>query len=187
MPIRSCIAALALSATLLPAADWPQYRGPNSDGTTSEAINTSWPADGPPALWKIKMGEGFGSPAVVGARAYIFAERGGDEVAVALDVATGMELWATPLGKTIFEKSGGNGPRSTPSVDGEHVYWFGTYLKLSCLSAKDGKIEWSHDLASEYDGQLKTGGISAWGSSSSPIIDGDLVVVAGGGTGQALM
>ncbi len=187
MPIRRCLAALALTSTLLPAADWPQYRGPNADGTTSEAILTSWPAEGPPVLWKIKMGEGFGSLAVAGPQAYVFAERGGDEVAIALDVATGKELWATPLGKTIFEKSGGNGPRSTPTVDGEHVYWFGTYLRLSCLSAKDGKVEWSHDLASEYDGQLKTGGIGAWGNSASPVVVGDLVVVAGGGAGQALM
>jgi outer membrane protein assembly factor BamB len=187
-PSRSIAAlTLAMAFGMLHAADWPQYRGPNSDGTTSEVILTSWPADGLPVVWKSKMGEGFGSVAVVGPRLYVFAERGGDEVVIAMDSATGKEVWAVPLGKTIFEKAGGNGPRSTPTIDGDHVYVLGTYLRLTCLSAKDGKLEWSHDLATEFDGQLKTSGIGNWGNAASPVIEGDLVLVAGGGNGQALM
>jgi outer membrane protein assembly factor BamB len=185
---------LALSATLAiagalaaPAADWPQYRGPNGDGTTDEKILTAWPAEGPKALWKVPMGEGFGAVAVVGERAYLLAERMKQEVCVCLDVASGKELWATPLGNTIFEGAGGNGPRSTPTVVGDQLYVLGTYLKLSCLSTKDGKVVWSHDIQAENDGQNGTGGIKQWGNSASPVVEGEVVMVAGGGTGQTFL
>lgn len=183
---------LALTATLFaaiagaPAADWHQYRGPNGDGTTDDKILTTWPAEGPKVAWKIPMGEGFGVLAVVGDRGYVFAERMKQEVCVCLDTATGKELWATPLGNTIFEGNG-NGPRSTPTVVGDHVYVLGTYLKLSCLNAKDGKVVWSHDIQAENDGQNGVAGIKSWGNSASPIVEGDVVMVAGGGAGQAFL
>src|SRR5687767_15807216 len=105
------------------AADWPQYRGPNHDGSTSEKILKAWPIEGPPQLWKAPLGESFGSLAVSGDKAFCFIQRavqGKDqEVALALDANTGRELWATPVGKATYESEGGNGPRSTPTVDGK--------------------------------------------------------------------
>src|SRR5258708_2531110 len=114
-------------------------------------------------------------------------ERGSDEVCVGYDAATGKELWATPMGKTIVEHQGGPGPRSAPTVDGDKVYVFGTYFKLACLSAADGKVVWEHDLGSEFSGQNGTGGIKQWGNAQSPIVEGGLVLVAGGGEGQTFM
>ena len=181
----TCI-ALVIAAGSAQAADWPQFRGPNGDGSTDEKILTTWPAEGPKVLWKAPMGEGFGALAIVGDRAYVFAERMKQEVCVALDVATGKEVWATPLGSTIFDGNG-NGPRSTPTVVGDNVFLLGTYLKLSCLSAKDGKVVWSHDIQAENDGQNGTGGIKQWGNAASPIIEGDVVMVAGGGKDQTFL
>jgi outer membrane protein assembly factor BamB len=62
------------------------------------------------------------------------------------------------------------------------VYVLGTYLKLFCLSADDGKIIWSHDLVKEFGGK-----VLHWGSASSPLIEGDLVLVDGGGRGSAIV
>ncbi len=169
------------------SADWPQYRGPNGDGTTDEKILTTWPTEGPKVKWKLPMGEGFGAVAVAGNQAYVMAERKKEEACIAIDVTTGKEVWSTPLGKTIFEGAGGNGPRSTPTIVGDLVYTFGTYLRLSCLSAKDGQVIWSHDLQAENNGQNDTKGIKAWGNSASPVVEGEVVMVAGGGSGQAFL
>ena len=208
------IAGLALA--LLPvgaifAADWPQYRGVNHDGATAETgLLKDWPKEGPKVLWKIPLGESFGTFAVSQGKAFCFMERGekpqandeakpdgppgkkkrldgGSEVCAAFDADSGKELWVTPIGPTIFESQGGNGPRSTPTIDGGHVYVLSTFLKLACLNVSDGKEVWSHDLAKEFGGQLDTPGIRQWGSAASPVIDGDLIFVNGGGPGQALM
>jgi outer membrane protein assembly factor BamB len=188
MSFRSILSfTVAAAFAVAPAADWPQFRGPNGDGTTDEKILTTWPDEGPKALWKLPMGEGFGAVAIVGERAYVMAERNKEEACVAIDVTTGKEVWATALGKTIFEGAGGNGPRSTPTIVGDHVYVLGTYLRLSCLSAKDGKVVWSHDIQAENNGQNMTGGIKQWGNAMSPIVEGDVVMVAGGGTGETFL
>ena len=183
------VLAAALSVSALASSDWPQYRGPNHDGSTTESIAINWPKEGPKVLWKAPVGEAFGSFAVAGGKAFIFFERGGNEVCVAMDANTGKELWATPIDKTIFEKQGGNGPRTTPTVDGNNVYVLGTYLKLACLNAADGKVIWQKDLAKEHGGdvQLKTAGINSWGNSASPVIDGNLIFVNGGGKGESLL
>lgn len=180
------IAFFSLAAASF-AADWPQYRGPHSDGTSSDRILKSWPTEGPRVVWRAPLGESFGSFAVAKGKAYAFIERGGKEVCLALDAATGKELWATPVDKTIFEKQGGNGPRSTPAIDGGKVYLLGTYLKLACLDAATGKVVWTHDLQADFDGQNGTSGINKWGSASSPVVEGDLVLVAGGGQGQSIL
>lgn len=188
MFVRTILSFTACAAFVAaPAAEWPQFRGPNGDGTTDDKILTTWPAEGPKTLWKLPMGEGFGAVAVVSNRAYVMAERSKEEACVAIDVTTGKEVWATPLGKTIFEGAGGNGPRSTPTVVGDLVYVLGTYLKLSCLSASDGKVVWSHDIQASNNGQNNTGGIKQWGNAMSPIVEGDVVMVAGGGSGETFL
>jgi outer membrane protein assembly factor BamB len=180
-----CSGFLASAAA---AADWPQYRGPKHDGSSTEVdIAKRWPQGEPRILWKQSVGPAFGSFAVAGGKAYLFMERDGKEVLVAMNPDTGKELWATPVDKTIFEKQGGNGPRTTPTVDGDRVYVTGTYFKLACLNAADGKVVWEKDLAKEYRAQNDTPAIKKWGNAASPLVIGDLVIVAGGGEGQAFL
>jgi outer membrane protein assembly factor BamB len=185
--MKPIFAALAFFAAFsLTAADWPQYRGPNHDGSTPEKISTKWPAEGPKQVWKAELGDSFGSFAVGDGKAFCFIQRkvnGQDaEVAVALDANTGKELWASPLGQPTFDSQGGDGPRSTPTVDGDRVYFLGAHLVLSCLDAKTGKGIWRHDLVQEFGGT-----VIKWNHAGSPVMDGDLIFVNAGGAGQAFL
>ena len=178
----------ALTAAAAPAADWPQYRGPRHDGSAVEKdIAERWPKGEPKVLWKKPAGNAFGSFAVAGGRAFLFMERDRNEALVALNPDTGDELWSATIDRTIFEGQGGNGPRSTPAVEGDRVYVLGTYFKLACLNAADGKVVWQHDLAAAHAAQNDTPGINKWGNAASPVIVGDLVIVGGGGPGQTFL
>ena len=128
------MAGLLLAASVIQGGDWPQYRGPNHDGTSSERILKEWPVGGPRRLWKKSLPDGFGSFAVSQGKAYTSVKRriGGEpqEVFVALNADTGEELWATHVG--VYAREGipgeGDGPRSTPAVDGAYVYVLNAYV-----------------------------------------------------------
>jgi outer membrane protein assembly factor BamB len=184
---RFLILAVSLFVPVLGwCGNWPQYRGPNNDGSTPEKILTKWPMEGPRVVWKAELGPSFGSFAVSGDRAFCFIQRkvGGEdrEVAIALDANSGKELWAAPLGKATYDKQGGDGPRSTPTVDGDRVYFLGAYQVLTCLNAADGKQIWQHDLVKEHGGK-----IIKWNNAASPVTDGKLIFVNAGGPGEALL
>ena len=187
---------LALASSLLVfAADWPQYRGPSQDGHSSDSM-AAWPANGPRPLWKVPTPKGFSSFTVKEGRAFTLIGRnvGGAEreVLLALDAASGKELWSAAFGTTRYGHDGGNsgtpdnrggdGPRSTPSVDGDRVYVLTSDLVLACLNAANGRELWKIDLIRDLKGQNIT-----WKNAASPLIEGDLVFLAGGGSGQALL
>src|SRR5688500_4734681 len=94
------------------AADWPQYRGPNHDGKTTDKMSTAWPANGFNPLWKVPTPNGFSSFAVQNRRAYTMVGREADgvprEVLIALDADTGKELWSVAFGTTRYGHDGGN-------------------------------------------------------------------------------
>jgi outer membrane protein assembly factor BamB len=173
---------LASVVSMAAAADWPQYRGPGHDGITPEKIATNWKAQPPKVVWSIPLGSSLGSISSGGGKLYVFVKQDEDEAAVALDPATGKQLWATVIDKTIIDKDGGDGPRSTPAfVDGK-VYVLGTYQKLACVNAADGKVIWKHDLNDEFGGKEP-----GWGSAASPLVDGNLVFACCGGDNQSLL
>ena len=180
-------AAIFVLASAAVATDWPRYRGPNQDGTTPDAVRTDWPADGPKVIWKVPLGHSFGTFTVVGDRAYVFVSRDDQEGVACLDPKTGKEQWFTPVGKTIADRQGGNGPRTTPNVVGDKVYAMGTYFNLVCLDAASGKQVWAHNLADEHEGQTGTNGIVQWGNAMSPLVEDNLVIVAGGGPDQTFL
>ncbi len=177
---RMCVAGGWLLATVAVGlcSDWPGYRGPNHDGTSTDRILKSWPADGPLCLWKVPLTNGFSSFAVTQGKAYTLVTRsiGGQnqEACIALDAATGAELWAVPLGPASYDigSGEGDGPRSTPSAKDGRVYALSAGLSLVCLDAQTGSNIWRRNLLSDYGGAL-----IPWQNAASPLIDGDLIFV----------
>ena len=104
------------------AADWPNWLGPHRNGSSPETgLLTTWPTDGPKLLWTAKGGDGYSSIAVADGRAITLVQRDGKEVVVALDALKGTELWQTPI-TGAYKNMYGNGPRSTPTIEGDFVY-----------------------------------------------------------------
>ena len=180
---------MAVAGVMLPAAlvtfagDWPNYRGPNHDGTTSEMIRTNWSADPPKEVWRTPLEPALSSLTVSGGRVFTQARRRvalkDREFCIALDAATGKELWATDLGVASYVggyagilRPNEDGPRSTPTVAGDRVFVLTSFLRLVCLDARTGLEIWSKDLVAEYDGS-----VIPYESSASPLVEGDLVLV----------
>jgi outer membrane protein assembly factor BamB len=67
-------------ANLVVADNWPQWRGPNRDGVSSEkGLLKQWPKEGPKLVWHLKdIGAGYSTPSVVGDRIYLMSNEGMD-------------------------------------------------------------------------------------------------------------
>ncbi|MDZ7343176.1 MAG: PQQ-binding-like beta-propeller repeat protein [candidate division KSB1 bacterium] len=162
--------------------EWPQWRGPNRDGLSTETgLLKSWPEGGPKVLWRAASGEGYSAISIAKGRAYTMYGQGNDEVLVCLDAATGKELWRYRLDSKFYNDQG-NGPRSTPVVDGDLVFVQGAQSMLAAVKAATGEKVWQHDLKRDYGGRIPT-----WGVSSTPLVEGELLLVdVGGKEGSAL-
>ncbi|MCX6966609.1 MAG: PQQ-like beta-propeller repeat protein, partial [Verrucomicrobia bacterium] len=187
---KLCLLALLLllNPVLMPAADWPGYRGPNQDGVSTEKLNLKWDAAPPKVLWKVPINTGFSSFAIGGGKAFTQVVRVLNneprEICLALDAATGAELWAADVavGKGYGGGGLGDGPRATPAISDGVVLVLTPNLVLHGLDAQNGKELWTHDLIKENAAKN-----IPWNSAASPIVDGDLVFVMGGGANQALL
>ena len=191
----AAIGALPPKAASGGAVEWPSYRGPAGNGVTSADLGKPWSGTGPRALWKVPATKGFSSITVSGGVAATLVTREDDgtptEFAVAMDAATGKELWAKPLKLAKYQgggddgtgdNKGGDGPRSTPTVSDGRVYVYGANLDLWCFDAKTGRVLWQKDVAKDYGGRN-----ISWQNATSPIIEGNLVIVSGGGKGAAFL
>jgi outer membrane protein assembly factor BamB len=169
--------ALAQLAMSQSAANWPQWRGPNRDGISKETgLLKEWPADGPTLVWKASgAGRGYSSLSIANGKLYTMGVRGNREFVIALDIATGKEAWSTAHG-AVFENDRGDGPRGTPTIDGDRVYALGGSGDLSALDARTGKIIWTKNILKEFGGSN-----IQWGISESPLILGNKVLVNAGG------
>jgi len=184
---------IAASLNLSQAEDWPQYRGPHHNGHSSEKHFSKHLGGNPAFLWKTSAYPlGFASITTHGNRAFTVCARDGYEVAVAIDADTGREIWAHPMTPADYGHSGGNsgargnqggdGPRSTPSISDGKVYVMSADLVLYALDESNGALVWKKDLIKEHAGRnIK------WKNAASPLVEGDLIFVAGGGPGQAMM
>lgn len=175
--------ALAHQALAQSAANWPQWRGPNRDGISKETgLLKQWPAEGPPLVWKASgAGGGYSSFSIANGKLYTMGLRGDREFVIAFDVATGKEAWSTAHGGA-FRNDRGDGPRGTPTVDGDRVYALGGDGDLSALDARSGKIVWSKNVLKEFGGSNIT-----WGISESPLVLGNKVLVNAGGPGASIV
>lgn len=188
-------AASAFSQSAAPA-EWASFRGPNHDGTIAAPKNLKWKGARFSKVWKRDTNNGFSSFAVAGGKAYtlVTGEADGNtgEMLACLDVKTGKEQWSKPLsvmGKYdgggdagTSDNKGGDGTRSTPVVNGGKVYVIDSNLLVACFDAATGKEVWKRDVMRENAGvQIK------WHNAASPVIEGDVLMLCGGGGGQALL
>jgi len=179
------IVILCLSTEILAqtGGNWPQWRGPNRDGVSKETgLLKQWPATGPTLVWKATgAGRGYSSFAVSNGRLFTMGLRGDREYVIAFDVATGKEVWATSDG-SAYRDSRGDGPRGTPTVDGNNLYALGGNGDLSCLDAKTGRIVWAMNVLTKFGGENIN-----WGISESPLVIGDKLLVNAGGPGASIV
>jgi outer membrane protein assembly factor BamB len=166
-----------------PAADrpWPQWLGPSRDGVVEgPGLSARWPEKGPKVLWEKRVGRGYSAVSVAGGRAYTLFAQGAEEVVVCWRADEGKELWrhAYKPSKTDFQYGG---PRSTPTIDGRHLFVLGSAGLLLCLDAQTGEPVWDKDLREALGARPLT-----WGFACSPLVLGGRVFVAGGRRGRAI-
>jgi len=201
--MRSSIASAAFVALLWSgsarADDWPQWLGPQRDGVWRETgILDKFPAGGPTVRWRTPISAGYSGPAVAGGRVFVtdrvLAEGAKDpkdpfkrgntpstERVICLNQADGKILWTYSY-DCPYTISYPLGPRTTPSVSDGRVYTFGAEGNLVCLGVEKGDLVWARDLKKDY-------GVKAplWGFSSHPLVDGQKLIVVGGGKGSIVV
>jgi outer membrane protein assembly factor BamB len=173
LPVVLC----ALTSTGL-AADWPQFHGLHRDNCCPEkGLLDKWPEAGPRLLWKMTgLGKGYSSVSIVGGKLYTMGDRESEgenrQMVMAIDMESRQPVWHTAIGAPHKD-----GPRCTPTVDGELLYVVGTDGDVVCLETSTGKIRWQKNFGRDFGGRM----MSIWKYSESPLVDGDRVVCTPGG------
>ena len=196
--IEYCVAVFACLSSLASADDWPQWMGPQRDDVYRETnVAKTMPEGGLPILWRTPIHGGYSGPAVAGGRVFVtdFQSASGKSIndpgtrdkvqgterVVCLDEATGKELWNVPYDLT-YQISYANGPRATPTVDGQVVYGLGAEGNLLCLDVMTGKVVWKKQLAETYKTQAPI-----WGYAAHPLVYGELLVTLAGGEASVVV
>lgn len=181
MSVRRSLVILLAWTSFLPAADWPQWRGPNRAAVVPDfTAPTPWPKE-LQKKWSTTVGEGVATPALVGGKLYAFGYQDGKEVIRCLDAGTGKELW-----KDEYSARAAGGPargfpaaRCSPAIAEGKVVTLGVQGTLSCLDAEKGTVLWRKD---------STGGTPGFSTSSSPLlVDGLCVIQTGGDRSGAVV
>ena len=157
------------------APSWPRFHGPSGDNLSTETgLLKAWPEDGPPLVWTATgMGEGYSGVALAGGKIYTAGNVGGKTVVTALDL-DGKTLWQAECGKPWT--SGPGGTRSTPTIEGDRLYYETPYGDVYCLDAGTGEEIWTVNILDRFSSKNIT-----WSLAESLIVDGDRIICLPGG------
>jgi len=157
--------ATATAPPILLTNDYPQFLGPNRNGTLDHPrLARDWKAEPPTRLWIQAVGTAWSGFAVVGHRAVTQEQRGEEEAVICYDLLSGAVLWSYAYPAHYQSSLAGEGPRATPTVAGDRVYALGSTGILNCLLVESGRLLWSKDIL--QDNQAQAG---EWGISCSPL------------------
>lgn len=164
-------------------ASWPQFLGPQRNNIAADTgLMKKWPAEGPPLLKTISgLGVGFSNLSIADGIVYTMGNRGAREFVLAFSLETGQELWAFANG-SAYHNGYGDGPRGTPTIDGDKVYALGASGDLVCLDRAKGTQIWKKSLVREFGASIPT-----WGICESPLIDGENLVCTPGGRNAVMV
>lgn len=169
------------------ATDWNQWRGPNRDSVALHFnAPAAWTNDSLAKKWTVTVGEGHSSPVITGDRVYIFAREDDKEIMRCLSIADGNVIWqdaySAPYAMNPAARGHGKGPKATPAVADGRVFAFGINGHLSAYDARTGAVLWRKDFADKFDSTSP-----AFGTATSPIVDGNNVIVHVGGEGKGAL
>ncbi|MEE2637528.1 MAG: PQQ-binding-like beta-propeller repeat protein [Acidobacteriota bacterium] len=192
--LRSVFLGLSLmmaTAVSVHAEDWPQWRGIGRDGVWPDTgVVERFPDTGLNVTWRVAVGGGFAGPTVAEGRVFVLDYKetpgsrtmDGTERLLALDEETGAILWsqtwAAAYRNITFKFA--TGPRTPPTIDGDHVYVLGAAGMLSCFDVASGEIVWRIDTVAEYG---RT--VPVYGVSHAPLVEGDVLIAVVGGEPDA--
>jgi outer membrane protein assembly factor BamB len=160
--------------------DWTSFLGPTHNAASSETkLLKEWPEGGPAAVWELKKGTGYTSPAILGDRLVYFHRIGDEGVVECLNAENGSLYWEFRY-PTQFEDRFGynNGPRASPVIDADHVYIYGAEGRLFCLMLHTGQLVWTRDLSAEFRVPQDFFGVTC-----TPLVEGDRLIINLGAPG----
>jgi outer membrane protein assembly factor BamB len=152
-----------------------QWRGPNRNGVyTEKGLLQNWPAQGPELLWSFEgLGAGHGNVGIGKDKMFILGMPDSTGVLYAFDLR-GKLVWERKYGLEWHENY--TGPRSTPTIVGDLVYFMSGQGIVYCYNANSGDMVWSIDMVKKFNGRNNT-----WGIAESILIDGDILFCTPGG------
>ncbi len=170
---KSLILFVLLIHTLTFAADWPQWRGINRDGISTETgLLKKWPEKGPKLLWKIDgLGKGYASAAVVDDKVYITGTIDDSLEVLSLIDSKGKLIWQSIYGNAWI-KGDFRASRCTPTIKAGKAYVISGNNDIACIDAKTGKLEWKVVAVDKFKAQPH----KIQGAAESPLIIGDKLV-----------
>ena len=163
---------------------WPQFRGPNRDGISTETTSLArvWAPGQPRELWALDVGEGYAGAAILNGRVYLMDyDRDHKQDALrCLSLADGREIWRYAYPVPVKRNHGMS--RTVPVVTDKLVVAMGPKCHVVCLNSTTGELVWGLDLVRQY-GAI----VPPWYAGQCPLIDNGVVVLAPGGDDALLL